>query len=83
MWTYLFKREEDLMISMAQVYSSKRECNEKEAVYHIMPEILYKIFSSCSLCNKDLPEKHFGSCFNESQIHDLSEDSADIYKKHD
>ena len=53
------------MISMAQVHLSRRECNEKVAVYPIIPATLCKNISSCSLCHKHLLEKHSGSCFME------------------
>ena len=70
------------MHSIAQVYSSKRECSLQEAVYHIMPELwLRKIFPAVVFANTNLPENRYRVCLSEAELKELPEDSSDIFKK--
>ena len=70
------------MHSIAQAYSSKRECSLQEAVYHIMPELwLRKIFQAVVFANTNLPENRYRVCLSEAELKELPEDSPDIFKK--
>ena len=70
------------MHSIAQAYSSKRECSLQEEVYHIMPELwLRKFFPAVIFDNRNLPENRYRVCLSEAELKELPQDSSDILKK--
>lgn len=70
------------MKPIAQAYSMKRKSSVHEAVHHIISDFwLQKTFSVLVFDNKNILEKRFRVCLNESKIKHLPENLTDTFRK--
>ena len=76
------KTSVEQMRSIARAYAMKRECSVQEAVYILMPELwLRKTFPAVVFANSNLPENRYRICCSKEELHDLPEDSIDVFKR--
>ena len=80
-----FENHEDhyrQMRKIANAYSTKRECNIQEAVYHCLPELhLRRVFPKVVFANSNLPDQRFKILKTKKELEDLPDDSEDIFKR--
>ena len=76
------KSDFERMKAIARTYATKRECSVQEVVYLVMPELwLQKTFPKVLFLNSNIPEKRYRIFQNKEEIHELPEDSTDIFQR--
>ena len=67
---------------VAQAYASNWECSVHEADYLCLPELwLRRVFPRVIYANTNIPEKRCKMLRSQQEIHELPDESEDIFKK--
>ena len=71
----------DGLKKIGAAFLSTREVSSQECVYRCMPELwLRKIFPATIFVNTNLPEKRIRVAKSQQELHDLDDESTDIFK---
>ena len=72
----------DVHMSRNKQPGKLRECSGQEVVHHISTELkLSSIFLAVYFVNKDPPEERVQLLLSEKELHELPDDSPNIFKK--